>query len=140
MHRISSVDYLLKAFAVIYAAAAVLFVGFGDTMLRTLNALGGLVAPASPAISIPSERFWIVLVASLMLTLTYLSWVCGRDARANRTGLVAILISKLASTLCFIFFYATSEYTFAYLAGAVTDGLIFLAHLAFYAKVFRTTD
>jgi len=119
----------------VYALAGAAFVFATEPLFRLLNTLGHLLLPGSPALALPSERFWLVLTTSLMVTLVYLSWKAGSDIRRNQSALFAILLSKATSTVVFLLVYLSSDHAFAYLAGAGIDGAIFLIHMVLYRRL-----
>lgn len=123
--------------AIVYFAAGLAFALVPSWVLTGLNRLSRLVAPGLPEIPLPAERFWLALAFSLMMTMAALSYATFVNVRRNRGFVVALLISKLASSAsAACFFYLTARHL-AYLVISVVEAQIFLITLLFYLRANR---
>ncbi len=85
------------------------------------------------ALGTPAEYFWVFLGFSMMMTIAACSYVASKDIRKNRSVILPLILSKLASSLCALTFYY-SRGIFAYLVIFITDFPLFLLTLYFYLK------
>ena len=85
------------------------------------------------ALGTPAEYFWVFLGFSMMMTIAACSYVASKDIRKNRSVILPLILSKLASSLCALTFYS-SRGIFAYLVIFVTDFPLFLLTLYLYLK------
>jgi len=67
-----------------------------------------------------AEYFWVFLSFSMMMTIAACSYVASKDIRKNRSVIIPIILSKLASSLSALTFYY-SRGIFAHLAIFITD-------------------
>lgn len=81
----------------------------------------------------PAEYFWVFLSFSMMMTIAACSYVASKDIRKNRSVIVPIILSKLASSLSALTFYY-SRGIFAHLAIFITDFPLALLTLYLYMK------
>ena len=122
---------LMQVWTGLFGLGAAFFLFFGDLLLETGNRIGAVFFHLPP-MPLPSERFWLVLTVSLMVTLTAICYTIQKDPVANRKLTLFVLISKMTSTLLFLFFFFQTR-QFNYLLGSVfCDGPIFLITLLFY--------
>ena len=82
---------------------------------------------------IPVEYFWVFLSFSMMMTIAACSYISSKDVRKNRSVIVPIILSKLASSLCALIFYY-SRGILAHLVIFITDFPLFLLTLYLYLK------
>jgi len=80
-----------------------------------------------------AEYFWVFLSFSMMMTIAACSYVASKDIRKNRSVIIPIILSKLASSLSALTFYY-SRGIFAYLAIFITDFPLALLTLYLYVK------
>lgn len=125
---------LLQIWMICFLSATVVFYFFGEKLLILLNNLGIRFFPLAPLADIGSNPFWMTLVMSLMLTLILLCYLAQQDIENRLLLVVPLLFSKFISTSFFCFHLLFAEKSFAYLAGALTDGSIFLITYFFYAR------
>ncbi len=81
----------------------------------------------------PAEYFWVFLSFSMMVTIAACSYIASKDIRKNRSVIIPLILSKLASSLCALTFYY-SRGLFAYLVIFIADFPLFLLTLYFYLK------
>jgi hypothetical protein len=116
--------WLLRGYAALFLVAAVLYLLLPNTALGIANWAGARLALAP--IPLSTERFWLVLAFSMLVTLAYLCWVAQRDVRANRSLVGAVLVCKTCSTVCYLVLFAIERHL-AYLLGGLTDGVLLAA-------------
>jgi len=80
-----------------------------------------------------AEYFWVFLGFSMMMTIAACSYISSKDIRKNRSVIVPIILSKLASSLSALTFYY-SRGIFAHLAIFITDFPLALLTLYLYVK------
>ncbi len=123
----------MQVWTVVFGIAGFVFVFLGDWILRTGNAVGDRLGMTP--MPIPVEKFWMALTFSLMMTLTALCYTIQKDMALYKRLTVFVLISKLVSTLAFLFFFFWDGPYFNYLLGSVfCDGPIFLVTWLVYRK------
>lgn len=126
---------LMKWWAILFFAAGICFAFFSNQIINLLSTLGHTIFGwKSSPLSGSNEYFWLVLVLSLMGILTYLSLRAQANIYRNIDYVLIILIAKFISTFGYVFALLFAQHAFAYLAGAVTDGLIFLITLVAYVS------
>jgi uncharacterized protein (DUF362 family) len=81
----------------------------------------------------PAEYFWVFLSFSMMMTIAACSYVASKDIRKNRSVIIPLILSKLASSLSALTFYY-SRGIFAHFAIFITDFPLFLLTLYLYWK------
>lgn len=128
---------LLQVWVLLFGLAAFVFYFFGHPLFRFMNDFSFHLFPSLKAIAIPTEKFWLSLAMSLMITLVFLCYTAQKDIRKELNLVVVLLISKFSSTLFFFIAFVTDERLGAYLVGLFTDGGIFLITYLFYQRVFR---
>ena len=69
----------------------------------------------------------------MMVTIAACSYIASKDIRKNRSVIIPLILSKLASSLCALTFYY-SRGLFAYLVIFIADFPLFLLTLYFYLK------
>jgi uncharacterized protein (DUF362 family) len=81
----------------------------------------------------PAEYFWVFLSFSMMMTIAACGYISSKDIRKNRSVIVPLILSKLASSLCaFTFYY--SRGIFAHLVIFISDFPLFFLTLYLYLK------
>ncbi len=111
--------FTMRDLGVLYLAVGLIFLLVPDLITYVMNAAPrtvgwGELLPDS------SERFWVVLAVSMMGMLTALSFLASESPGTRGYALVHIL-SKILSTVGFLYMYFNHRPYFAYLAGAATD-------------------
>lgn len=124
---------------VLFFLTAVAFIAAPDWIIRYIESIGrNLVGWKSQPVTLGDEKFWLVLVASLMITLSYVAYKAQINSLRNISYTTIIIISKLVSTIGFIVCFLMFDYKFLYLAGAVVDGFIFLITATLYHSAIKT--
>lgn len=130
---------LLRLWMVLFFIAGVTFVVAPEWVVRYIESIGrGIFGWTSPAVTFGTERFWLVLVASLMGTLTFLAYKAQSNLLRTIWYTGVILVSKFVSTAGFIVCFIMVQKSFLYLAGAVVDGSIFLLTAALYHSALKS--
>jgi hypothetical protein len=129
--------WLMRAYAALFAVAAFCYLFLPNTALRIANAVSRAVSDLPP-IPLSTERFWVVLGFSMLVTLTLLAYLAQRDIRANRGYISPILICKLSSTVAYLALFAIDRHL-AYFLGAATDGTLLALGYVFY-RAIETAD
>jgi len=129
-------EILMKIWAFLFGAGGLLFFIAPDWLFRRMNGFASSIfGNAFSQIPEPTERFWLSLALSLMVTLTFLSYMAQRDIRKGMGYVVAVMVSKIASTTFFLFYFFKDLDTFAYIQGSLlTDGPIFVITFIFYLR------
>ncbi len=125
---ISGVTYLVTGFA--FAVAP-------ERILHAINLLSRVLTPGLEEIPMSLERFWLSLTFSMMMTIAALSYIAQHNVRKNKGYVIPLLISKSASALSAICFFALSARYFAYLVIFAVDGSIFWITLFLYIRANR---
>lgn len=131
---------LLQLWMVVFFIAGSIFVFFPNTIVESLNKIAFKIAPSLPLLPLSQDRFWIVLMFSLMITLTFLCYAAQDDLKRRKDLVQFILISKITSTLFFFLFFFIDRMSLAYVFGGLVDGSIFLVTLAFYSRALRSSQ
>lgn len=127
----------MKIWTILFGIGAISFLIAGDWILLAGNWAGtNIFHLSSPLMPVPTERFWLSLTTSLMVTITVLSYTVQKDIRANLKLTPLLLVSKLTSTVVFLSAYFWDAPYFNYLLGSVfCDGPIFVITFIFYRRV-----
>lgn len=131
---------LLQFWAVLFLMAGLVFVFFPNLVLQSLNQLALKITPTLPTLPLSQDRFWIVLMFSLMITLTFICYSAQDDLRRRKDLVQFVLISKITSSLFFLIFFFADRMALAYLVGALVDGSIFIITLSFYSRANRSSQ
>ena len=130
----------MKIWTILFGIGAVSFLVAGDWIILGGNWAGtNIFHLSSPSMPVPTERFWLSLTTSLMVTITVLSYTIQKDVRANLKLTNLLLVSKLTSTVVFLSAYFSDAPYFNYLLGSVfCDGPIFVITLIFYRRILKS--
>jgi uncharacterized protein (DUF362 family) len=123
--------------AATYLLAGLAFALAPGLVLRIVNLFGSLLAPGLDPAPLAVERFWLTLAFSMMMTITFLSYMVHYHVRKNKHYVAPILVAKAASSLSALSFFIFSARYFAYLAIFLVDGAIFWVTLFFYVMANR---
>ena len=122
---ISAIAYLVVGFA---------FALMPVTILKIFNKVSRIFTPSLDQIPISTEKFWVALTFSMMMTIAVLSYIVWYNVRKNRGYVVPLLVSKCASALSALWFYIFSAKCLAYLGIFIIDGSIFWLTLIFFIR------
>lgn len=130
---------VLRVSAVVYLAAGLAFAIAPEWILGVIDLLAAkLHAARLPEDLIKTNKFWLSLAFSMMMTITALCYLAQRNVRKAVGYVGALLLAKLASTLsALIFFIFFPPHYFAYLVIVLMDGSIFLITLYFFLRANR---
>ena len=130
---------LLRVWMVLFFGSGVVFVVAPDWIIRYIEMLGGgIFGWAHTPIQFGTERFWLVLVASLMATLTFIAYKAQSNLLCNIWYTSVLLVAKFVSTIGFVICLIFVEKSFLYVAGAVVDGFIFLMTAMLYHSALKS--
>jgi hypothetical protein len=110
---------IMRFLGVIYALGALAFFFFPQQLFYLIN-VGPKVFSVTEAIPDSVERFWLVLATSMMAMLSALSFLSAESPGTRGYALVHLL-SKVVSSVGFIYVFLNDKTYFAYLLGIVTD-------------------
>ncbi len=128
---------LFQIWTVLFGLGALAFFLFPQSIIHQLNQSTQWLSFLTPLAETESP-FWLATSVSLMVLLTFLSSRVVRDPMASFTVIVAILASKAASTILFVFFYFKGGFPAPMFWGAICDGLIFLITFIFFRRAFES--
>jgi uncharacterized protein (DUF362 family) len=129
---------VLRISAVVYLAVGLALVIAPEWILAVINFLAvKLHAVTLPDNLIETNRFWLSLAFSMMMTITVLCYLAQRNVRKAVGYVGALLTAKLASTLSALAFTLFPPHYFAYLVIVLMDGSIFLITLYFFLRANR---
>lgn len=130
-------SYFMAISAVTYLAVGLAFAIAPGAILRGINALSKILMPGLDEIPVSTERFWLSLTFSMMMTIAALSYIAAQNVRKNKGYIIPLLISKSASAISAMAFFIFTARYFAYLAIFLIDGSIFWITLFFYIRANR---
>lgn len=128
---------LLRLWVVLFTVAGASFYIIPDRLSSLMNDISQKLFPSLPLITPITDRYWLSLSMSLMITLVFICYMAQKNITANLVLVRALLVSKFASTLFFFISFIVGDRLGAYLVGLLTDGIIFLITYAFYQPVRR---
>ena len=131
---------LLQIWAIVFLIAGLFFVFFPNLVVGSLNNISQKWTPKLPLLPLSDDRFWIVLMFSLMITLTFLCYSAQDDLIRRKDLVQFILISKITSSLFFLIFFFVDRMALAYLVGTLVDGSIFVVTWIFYSQALRSSS
>jgi hypothetical protein len=128
---------LMKWWAFLFAMAGTAFAVFPNQIVNLLNTLGfSIIGWRAPLLQPSGNSFWLVLAVTMMLMLVISAIKAQLDIVNNIFYVKLIIIAKLSSTIGFLIAFLLQDSSFAYLAGAATDGLIFIITLIAYRRAY----
>jgi hypothetical protein len=130
--------WVMRIYAFIYLVGAVIFLFRPDIVLYLINAVPKGFSSLKE-IPLPSERFWSVLATSMMVMLCLLSIYASLYPKV-RSYVFVHLAAKMTSVAGFSFMYIAEQPYFAYLFGAIVDGLVILTIGAFYLRSLASRE
>lgn len=118
---------ILRWWVGLFAATAAGFAIFPSEIIRSLNTIGHVFFKwPAPPLTLPSEHFWQIMAVSLLCILTIISFSAQQSIREKLSFVPVIILSKFVTTTGFVIAYFLAGRHFAYFAGAIIDGMIFL--------------
>lgn len=128
---------LLKWWAILFSVAGISFAVIPNKLINLLNTLGeSIIYWNAPLVAPSTNSFWLVLAVTMMLMLVISAIKAAADIVKNISYVKLIIIAKLSTTAGFVLAFVTSEFAFAYLAGAAIDGFIFIVTLVAYRRAY----
>lgn len=126
---------ILRWWIVLFTCAAVAFAIAPDWTVRSLGTFGRAIFRwKGTPLEASSEKFWLVLAISLMAILILSAVKAQIDIVKNIFYVKIIITAKFVSTIGFLIALIFVQRAFAYLAGAIIDGLIFAITFLAYRR------
>lgn len=116
--------YVMRVLGALYGLSALIFFFLPGAIFYILNFIPKFLGLLE-VIPDSSELFWLPLAASMMVMLSVLAFSAAASPELRILALVQI-ISKLCTSLGYLYLFFTAEKYFAYLVGFLTDFPIFL--------------
>lgn len=128
---------VLRLSAITYLVAGLAFALAPGLILRLINLFSGIFTPTLAPLPLSTERFWLTLAFSMMMTITVLCYMAQYNIRKNKHYIFPLLVAKTASSLSALCFFLFSGRYFAYLVIFLLDGSIFWITLFFFLRASR---
>lgn len=126
---------LLRLWSVCFAAMAIALAVAPGKIVEVLNKVGTeWVRWPGPPANMPQDRFFVALSCSLLILLAILAHNAHQDLRRRLSAVRAILVSKFASSAYYAVAFFMDAHYFAYVAGIVVDGAIFVVTYYYYRR------
>lgn len=135
--NVAQLKRLLRFWTILFGGGALIFLTAPEWVYTSMDSLA-IYVPFIRTLPQGVNHLWLTLSVSLMVTITFLSWMASKDVLASKTLISALLISKAVSTLCFCYFYFAGDFSVTMFLSALCDGWIFVITFYFYRKVFKT--
>ena len=129
--------YFMLASALVYLAVGWMFLLKPGFTLDLMNWLSKALKTGLADIPPSSEKFWLSLTFSMMMTISALSFMVFYNVRKNKPYVVMVLISKSMSALSSLGLFFFSMRYFAYISIFIVDGSIFWITLMFFLRANR---
>ncbi len=110
----------MKLLAVAYFIGALFFFFIPDGVNYILNFLPLFLKVLQPLPEKNTDYFWLPLVGSLMLVLTYIAYQSSKDPQ-NKILLNLHILSKFISSAGYLFLFLTDKFVFGYIVGCLLD-------------------
>ncbi len=123
--------------AITYLAVGFAFVLMPGQILRVFNLCSRIITPGLEEIPLSTEKFWLSMTFSMMMTIAALCYITQHNIRKNKGYIIPLLISKSASALSALCFFIFSARYLAYLGIFIVDGSIFWITLFFYLRASK---
>ena len=129
----------MRILIVLFLGAGVLLVVKPVWTIEYIERIGhSIFGWENHTLKIAAEPFWLTIVASFMLILTY----CAYKAQTNHLRTIGyarvIMLAKCVTAIGFMLSFILVEESFVYLVSAVIDGLIFLITLALFSSAAKS--
>ncbi|MGC8738740.1 MAG: hypothetical protein ACP5UA_08875 [Candidatus Hydrogenedens sp.] len=122
----------MRILAFAYFLGALFFFFIPDGVNYILNFLPIFLKVLQPLPEKNTDYFWLPLVGSLMLVLTYIAYQSSKDPQ-NKILLNVHILSKFISSAGYLFLFLSDKLIFGYLVGCVLDFAICI--YVFYLKM-----
>lgn len=124
--------YSMRILALAYFLGALFFFFIPDGVNYILNFLPIFLKILQPLPEKNTDYFWLPLVGSLMLVLTYIAYQSSKDPQ-NKILLNVHVLSKSISSAGYLFLFLSDKLIFGYLVGCILDFAICI--YVFYLKI-----
>ncbi|HOQ33157.1 MAG TPA: hypothetical protein PLA12_11680 [Candidatus Hydrogenedens sp.] len=124
--------FSMRILALAYFLGALFFFFIPDGVNYILNFLPIFLKILQPLPEKNTDYFWLPLVGSLMLVLTYIAYQSSKDPK-NKILLNVHILSKFISSTGYLFLFITDKLIFGYLVGCILDFAICV--FVFYLKI-----
>ncbi len=135
-HRIKIFKFSMYILSLLYLGGALFFFFIPDGVYYILNFPPIFLKILNPLPEKNSDFFWLPLVASLMIILSFLAYLSAKEPK-NKPLINLHIISKLISSLCYLYLFIFSSHIFGYLVGFVLD--FFICLYVLYLKMSIAT-
>ena len=109
--------------SILYFGGALFFFFIPDGVYYILNFPPIFLKILTPLPEKNTDYFWLPLVASLMVVLSLLAYLSARDPK-NKPLINIHIISKLISSLGYLYIFIFSSHIFGYIVGFALDLVI----------------
>ncbi len=123
--------FSMRILALAYFLGALFFFFIPDGVNYILNFLPIFLKILQPLPEKNTDYFWLPLVGSLMLVLTYIAYQSSKDPQ-NKILLNVHILSKFISSAGYLFLFLSDKLIFGYLVGCILDFAICV--YVFYLK------
>ena len=120
--------------AITYFLVGIAFAVVPELILDLTNKLSHALTLGLDDIPPSTEKFWLSMTFSMMMTIAVLSLIAQHNVRKNKGYIIPLLISKFASAMSAFCFFVFSAKYLAYLIIVIVDGSIFWLTLFFYLR------
>jgi uncharacterized protein (DUF362 family) len=121
----------------VYLGCGFFFAVAPVTTIGLFNRISNTILPSLPLTPAPTEKFWLALAFSMMMTIAALCFFAAYNIRRNKVLVVSLMVSKCASAVSSMVFFIFSARYLSYLGIFVVDGSIFWITLVFYLRAHR---
>ncbi|GBD04069.1 hypothetical protein HRbin19_01376 [bacterium HR19] len=130
---------IARAYAVSHLIAGTLYIPFHKIIPQICNFIGDVLPFHFQPLPLPSEMFWFALSVSMMYMIAYSGYIASKSEDFVYAWKV-IILSKGTSTFLFFAFFIADKPAFAYIAGIIVDGPLFLIALISWKKYISEKD
>ncbi len=125
--------------SILYLGGALFFFFIPDGVYYILNFPPIFLKILTPLPEKNTDFFWLPLVGSLMVVLSLLAYFSARDPK-NKSLINLHIISKLISSLGYLYLFIFSSQIFGYIVGFALDLLICLYVLYLKISIGKATE
>ena len=121
--------------AILYFGGGMVFLFLPRPLLQLLDSFAGLfhMAYVLPG-AVAAERFWNLLAFSMAMTITTSSIMVVRNPKTNKDFCIPVIVSKIASWLPALVYFAVISRAFAHVVIFLVDFPLFVLTVVFYRR------
>lgn len=131
----NSLRIVLGILAIVFLVTDLFLVFATPLLFNLINIVAELIGAGETPL--PVQKFHLALTNSMMLMITYISYMVWKDVKKNLNMVPVLMLSKIVSSASGLLFFFFSARYFAYLVLAITDFPIFLIVYILYKRVPR---